>query len=112
MKKVATAERWYERYGRWAVFTVRLVPIVRTVASYPAGISKMRYRTFFLATLIGSTVWCLFFTLVGVQVGVHWKTIFDTVSNDTIPAVIILVVLCVAYVFLHGRLHSRQPVTK
>lgn len=55
-------ERWFalfERFGAWFVFFGRLIPIVRTVVSFPAGAVKMPFWKFSILTLIGSTLWSL-----------------------------------------------------
>jgi len=51
------ADRWFERWGGWAVFLGRMVPLVRTFVSYPAGISRMRIGPFLLFSALGSLPW-------------------------------------------------------
>lgn len=71
-KKFALAERWFLRYGEATVFFTRLMPIVRTFISLPAGISGMNFYRFVFFTFIGSLPWCFFLTYLGVKLGEHW----------------------------------------
>jgi len=52
------AERWFARWGDWAAFVSRLLPIVRTFISFPAGVARMRFGTFTVYSFVGSYIWC------------------------------------------------------
>src|SRR5919198_242703 len=51
------ADRWFERYGSWAVFFSRMLPIVRTFISLPAGVARMPFGRFCLLTFLGALPW-------------------------------------------------------
>ena len=73
-KRMELADRWFERYGNKVVFWSRMLPIVRTFISLPAGVARMPFGRFTLYTFLGALPWCTGLTLLGVQVGRNWQT--------------------------------------
>ena len=73
-KHLATADRWFERHGDATVFFTRLLPIVRTFISLPAGVARMPFWRFSVLTLLGCIPWMLMLTYIGVLVGERWRT--------------------------------------
>ncbi|HEX7195812.1 MAG TPA: DedA family protein [Candidatus Limnocylindria bacterium] len=69
------ADRWFERWGAWAVFLGRMVPLVRTFVSYPAGISRMPLGRFVLYSTLGSLPWNLALIYAGFVVGENYPQI-------------------------------------
>ena len=100
-----TADRWFDRYGDWAIFFSRLLPVVRTFISFPAGVARMNFSRFVAYTFIGSFPWCLGLAYVGMKLGENWDTLgvyfhrFDIV----IGIVIALGVLYYVWHHLKGR---------
>lgn len=72
-KRLALADNWFFRYGEATVFFTRLMPIIRTFISLPAGISGMNFPRFVIYTFLGSLPWCFFLTYLGVKLGEHWE---------------------------------------
>jgi len=72
-KHLKWADDWFARYGTWAVFFSRMLPIVRTFISLPAGVAKMPFWRFLLLTLLGSIPWVLALALLGKGVGSNWE---------------------------------------
>lgn len=70
---ISLADRWFDRYGNKAVFIARLLPIVRTFISLPAGIARMNFKTFAAYSFIGSLPWCLALAYVGILLGDNWS---------------------------------------
>jgi membrane protein DedA with SNARE-associated domain len=70
---LAWADRWFERYGDATVFFSRLLPIIRTFISLPAGVAKMPFWRFTLFTVAGCIPWVLMLTLIGKAVGDNWE---------------------------------------
>ncbi|HKE61997.1 MAG TPA: DedA family protein, partial [Nitrospira sp.] len=66
------ADRWFAKYGEAAVFFSRMLPVIRTFISLPAGIAKMHFPRFVLFTFIGSIPWCYALAYVGVKMGQQW----------------------------------------
>lgn len=68
------ADRWFERYGDATVFFTRMMPIVRTFISLPAGVARMPFWRFSVLTLLGCIPWVFGLTWLGVQAGERWET--------------------------------------
>ncbi|MBI4709113.1 MAG: DedA family protein [Candidatus Portnoybacteria bacterium] len=69
---LALADKWFKKYGQATVFFSRLLPIVRTFISLPAGIAKMDFKKFCFYTFAGALPWSLALTYVGVALGENW----------------------------------------
>ncbi|HEU4976359.1 MAG TPA: DedA family protein [Baekduia sp.] len=69
---LAITERWFERWGGWAVFFSRMLPIVRTFISLPAGVARMPFWRFTVLTLAGCIPWILMLTLIGKAARDNW----------------------------------------
>jgi membrane protein DedA with SNARE-associated domain len=72
-KRLDSADRWFARYGDWAVLISRCLPIIRTFISLPAGIARMPFWRFTLLTLVGCIPWVLMLALAGRAVGDSWE---------------------------------------
>jgi membrane protein DedA with SNARE-associated domain len=70
---LAWADRWFERYGDATVFFTRMLPIIRTFISLPAGVAKMPFWRFTLFTVLGCLPWIFALAFVGQQVGDRWE---------------------------------------
>lgn len=66
------AERWFERWGAWAVFFSRMLPIVRTFISLPAGAARMPFWRFSAFTFLGCVPWVFMLAFIGKQAGDNW----------------------------------------
>lgn len=75
IKHLEIADRWFERYGEATVFFTRLMPIVRTFISLPAGIAGMNFKRFLVYTFLGSLPWSLLLTYIGLKLGQNWMAI-------------------------------------
>ncbi|SCL39477.1 membrane protein DedA, SNARE-associated domain [Micromonospora rhizosphaerae] len=69
------ADRWFERHGRWAVLIGRVVPVVRSLVSVPAGANRMPLGEFLLLTTIGSGVWNALIVGLGFALGCRWQQV-------------------------------------
>jgi membrane protein DedA with SNARE-associated domain len=67
------ADDWFERYGDATVFFTRMLPIIRTFISLPAGIARMPFWRFSVLTLVGCVPWVLMLGLIGRSVGDNWE---------------------------------------
>jgi membrane protein DedA with SNARE-associated domain len=101
-RSLARADRWFARYGAPAIFFSRMLPIVRTFISLPAGVAKMPFVRFSLLTFAGCVPWVLGLGIAGEAVGHEWKDVrkgFDYVDY----AVVALVVIALLYVLMRRR---------
>jgi membrane protein DedA with SNARE-associated domain len=73
--EVDRAHDWFERYGEAAVFFGRLLPVIRTFISLPAGVVRMDFWRFTIFTVLGCLPWCLFLTWLGYELGDSWETV-------------------------------------
>ena len=69
------ADRWFSKYGQLVVFFSRLLPVIRTFISLPAGISRMNFTQFVIYTFVGSFPWCYGLAYVGERMGANWNTL-------------------------------------
>jgi membrane protein DedA with SNARE-associated domain len=72
-KYLKWADDWFERYGDATVFFTRMLPIIRTFISLPAGVAKMPFWRFTVLTLVGCIPWVLMLGLIGEAVGENWE---------------------------------------
>ena len=70
---LAWADRWFERYGDATVFFSRMLPIIRTFISLPAGVAKMPFWRFTLLTVAGCIPWVFLLTFIGKEAGDNWE---------------------------------------
>jgi membrane protein DedA with SNARE-associated domain len=83
-KDIRKAEAWFDKYGPWTVLLCRLVPLIRSLISIPAGMSNMNFPLFILLTTIGSLIWNTALVTIGAAVGDNWQSIvhyMDIYSN-------------------------------
>ena len=106
-KHLARADRWFERYGDAAVFWARMLPIVRTFISLPAGVARMPFWRFTVLTLLGCIPWMLGLTLLGKSVGENWRRLQDKMHYfDYLIAA--LIVIGGVYLFVRWRRDRRR----
>jgi membrane protein DedA with SNARE-associated domain len=97
---VRLANRFFNRYGVWAVFLGRLLPVIRTYISFPAGLSAIRLPIFVAATLAGAIPWNFALAYAGLKLGQHYSDIGRILGPVTIPlAILLLVLVGIAYWF-------------
>lgn len=102
-KEFAVAERWFQRYGEATVFFTRLLPVIRTFISLPAGIAGMPFGRFVIYTFLGSLPWSMALVYAGKVLGSNWDALSPYFHRfDLILGLGILVLL-----FLYFR-HRRR----
>ncbi len=95
------ADEWFNRWGDWASFISRLLPIVRTFISFPAGVVRVNVVRFSVLSFVGSFIWCGALAAVGFKVGERVEEIHGFLRPIEIPVAIALVVGFVWYVWHH-----------
>ena len=94
------AHRFFDRWGLWAVFLGRLLPIVRTYISFPAGLSRIGYLKFSIVTLLGAIPWNFGLAYAGFLLGQHYETVANTLAPFAIPlAILVVIILGLAWWF-------------
>jgi len=99
---LAQADRWFEKYGSAAVFFSRMLPVVRTFISLPAGIARMPFGRFCALTFLGALPWNLGLTLAGKSARDDWTNIKDKLHYVDY-AVALLIVAGIVYLAVRWR---------
>jgi membrane protein DedA with SNARE-associated domain len=102
------ADRWFARYGDWAIFFSRMMPVVRTFISFPAGVARMNFPRFLLYTTLGSLPWTLGLVYVGKVLGNNWKDVRHYLQGLDYLILAVIVLLVALYVYRHVR-HAKAP---
>jgi membrane protein DedA with SNARE-associated domain len=104
-RKIESAEKWFERYGVYAVFLGRMAPGIRELISVPAGIAKMPLGKFTLFTFLGSLVWSTALVFSGYFLGNSWDKLSESLSVyfPLLSAIIIGVLAGVIVLYLGIR---------
>jgi membrane protein DedA with SNARE-associated domain len=105
------ANRFFDRWGLWAVFLGRLLPIVRTYISFPAGLSKISYVKFIVVSLLGAIPWNIGLAYAGYLLGQHYQQVATTLGPIAIPMAIV-VVLILAAAWWYGRRLGEEEEAK
>ena len=93
------AEGWFRRWGLLAVFVGRVLPVIRTYISFPAGLARIDLAGFSVLTLVGALPWCAALALVGYVLGRNYDRISGPLEKGAIGiAVLVLIVVVVWYV--------------
>lgn len=97
------ADRFFQRWGASTAFFSRLLPVVRTYISLPAGITKMPFGKFCAYTFLGSLPWCLLLAYIGYQLGDNYDKISGPLHYLDVAIIAAVVILVVLYVWRHIR---------
>lgn len=92
-------DQWFVRYGVKAVFWGRMLPIVRTFISLPAGVARMNFWRFSLFTILGSLPWNLALVFIGYKAGERWNLLHDYFRRVDKIIVIAVVLLLIWYIW-------------
>ena len=101
-KHLEWADRWFERYGDATVFFTRMLPIIRTFISLPAGVARMPFWRFSVLTFAGCVPWVLMLTYIGQQAGDNWEDWKDSLHYFDYAVAAILVIGAI-YLFIRYR---------
>jgi membrane protein DedA with SNARE-associated domain len=96
-KDIHKADAWFDKYGVWAVFFGRLVPLVRSLISIPAGMSNMKFGLFLWFTTLGTLIWNTVLVSVGAAVGENWDEIVGYMDIYSNIVYIILAIVGIAF---------------
>ncbi|MGN1400667.1 MAG: DedA family protein [Bacillus sp. (in: firmicutes)] len=94
------ADAWFDKYGIWTVLFCRVIPLVRSLISIPAGMSNMNFGLFILFTTIGTLVWNTILVNLGAVLGSNWHDVMiymDAFSNVVYTIIGILFILAIIW---------------
>lgn len=100
-KDLEDADAWVDKYGDWAFFVCRMLPVIRTFISLPAGILKARKRTFFTLTFLGSLIWSYVLVFVGIKLGENFETLKHIWHKFDIAIIVGCFILGCFYIYKH-----------
>ena len=95
------ADRWFLKYGEAAVFFSRMLPVVRTFISLPAGVARMNFPRFVLFTFLGALPWCYLLAYIGLKMGERWEELRDYFHRFDIVIGVILAIIIGLFVWSH-----------
>src|SRR5215217_5131586 len=104
------ADDWFERHGAATVFFTRMLPIIRTFISLPAGVARMPFWRFSLLTLLGCVPWVFMLALIGREAGSRWEDWKDSLHYVDY-AVVAALVLGIAWLLIRRR-RSGSAITE
>ena len=98
------ADKWVDRFGDMTFFVCRMLPVVRTFISFPAGVLRAHFGIFCAFTFVGSLAWCYFLTWVGIKFGENME-VFSKIWHQFDLAIVAVVGAGFAY-YLYRHLKS------
>ena len=107
-KHLEWADSWFKRHGDATVFFTRMLPIIRTFISLPAGVARMPFWRFTLLTLAGCVPWVILLALIGREVGGNWEEWRDHLHYLDY-AVVAAIVIGVVYLIIRRRREPPSP---
>lgn len=105
--KIESSIEVFNKNGKYSVFFSRLVPIIRSLISIPAGIAKMNFSLFIILTTLGSLIWNSILILLGNMVGENFELVTNTISKYYKSFIIIFLVLF----FLYKKVKGNKIIT-
>ena len=105
--KIEKAEAWSSHYGTMGVFISRLLPVIRHLIGIPAGIVRLNYGWYSLATLVGSAIWCTVLAWIGVTAGQDEELLAGSVHRISLWVGGLMLFLGAIYYFFVHR-HMRR----
>ncbi len=97
------ADRWFSKYGELTVFATRLMPVVRTFISFPAGVTRMNLLRFSVYTFAGAFPWSAGLAYAGFVAGEHWESIRAVMRPFDIPIILVCLVLLALFIYHKAR---------
>ncbi len=103
------ADRFFLRWGQWAVFIARLLPVVRTFIAFPAGVSRMPMLPFLVYTFVGSFLWSLGLAWIGVVLGDNWESLKVYFHRFDVAIAAVILAAAVWWIWRHVRSTREAP---
>ncbi len=98
-KEFDNSNKWFRKYGEKIVFFSRVLPIVRTYISLPAGVANMNFWRFSIFTFVGSLLWSYFLTYIGIILGKNWNSLEIYYRRFEFLIVAVAVLLLAYYIY-------------
>jgi membrane protein DedA with SNARE-associated domain len=110
-EKIVRAERWFDRWGDWAVLLGRVTPVVRSFISVPAGVFEAPLVRYTVLTAIGSAAWCFAFAGAGWAAGASWEDFHHAFryADYVVVAVVLAGIAVLAWKLVRRRRAGSDP---
>ena len=107
---IRRADAWFDNYGYWTVLFCRMVPLVRSLISIPAGMSNMRFGLFLLFTTIGTLAWNTILVLIGAALGDSWEQVlyYMDIYSNIVYAVLAAGAIALVALYIRKRRKSQS----
>lgn len=105
---VYRANQWFDKYGIWTVFLCRMVPILRSLISIPAGMGRMNLPIFLFFTTLGSLIWNTILVNLGAMLGASWSKVLEYMSVYQNIVIVIIGIIGIGFViwFIRNRMYK------
>ncbi|PLT33598.1 DedA family protein [Bacillus sp. V5-8f] len=107
-KDIHKADAWFDKYGYWTVLFCRMIPLIRSLISIPAGMSNMKFGLFVIFTTIGTLIWNIILVSVGAALGESWEdiTYFMGIYSNIAYALIAIGIIVFVVLFIRKKKRS------
>ncbi|WP_042142887.1 DedA family protein [Paucisalibacillus sp. EB02] len=105
---IRKADSWFDKYGYWTVLFCRMIPLIRSLISIPAGMSNMNFTLFLLFTLIGTLIWNVILIMIGVTLGENWESILGFMDMYSTITYALIAFAIFVFVILFARKRIRK----
>ena len=102
------ADSWFDKYGIWTVLFCRLIPLIRSLISIPAGMSNMKFGLFLLFTTVGTLIWNTILVSVGAAVGDNWESIVGVMDVYSNIVYVLIVIVGLAVIWWYVQFRKRR----
>lgn len=107
-KDIHKADAWFDKYGIWTVLFCRLIPLIRSLISIPAGMANMKFGLFLLFTTVGTLIWNTILVSVGAAVGDNWESIVGVMDVYSNIAYALIAIAGLAVIWWYLRFRKRR----
>ncbi|MDZ5472812.1 DedA family protein [Bacillus sp. 31A1R] len=103
---VHKADAWFDKFGGWTVLFCRVIPLVRSLISIPAGMSNMNFGVFLVLTTVGTLIWNIILVNLGASVGESWDVIVEymDIYSKVIYLILLLIVILAISLYINKRI--------
>ncbi|KKO54631.1 DedA family protein [Paenibacillus sp. DMB20] len=105
---IRRADAWFDKYGYWTVLFCRMVPLIRSLISIPAGMSNMKFGMFLLFTTLGTLIWNVVLVMLGALLGDSWEDILAFMDVYSNIAYAVIAVAAVVFIVLLIRKRKKS----
>lgn len=105
---IRRADSWFDKYGYWTVLFCRMIPLIRSLISIPAGMSNMKFGMFLLFTTLGTLIWNVVLVLLGALLGDSWEDILAFMDVYSNIAYAVIAVAAVVFIVLFIRKRKKS----